>query len=249
MADETEQRNPFKNRGFIVATAVVAVLVIVGAVVIINALTKPKEPAISSTQTPQPSASAAPTAPTAETGGVSVCGLNTVKMSGTLNAAPEAQWAYLDTITFPVSKVSGPGNSDTAKTMNCFERTPQGAVFAAAAGMAQLSSPNHKVGWIKANVTDGPVKNQMLASAQSNSSTDDGQSRATFSGFKLLSYDGKTARVDLGVTGAGKGKTIYLSMIVPLVWENGDWKMDFTESDMRSPAQLPNLAGYALWKE
>lgn len=249
MADETEQTNPFKNRGFIVAAAVVAVLVIVGAVVIINALGKPKDPSISSTQTPQPSASAAPPASTADAGGVSVCGLDTVKMSGTLNAAPEAQWAYLDTITFPISKVSGPGNSDTSKTMNCFERTPQGSVFAAAAGMAQLSSPNHNVGWIQANVVDGLVKNQMLKSAQSDSATNDGQSRTTFSGFKLLSYDGETARVDLGVTGTGKGKTIYMSMIVPLVWEDGDWKMDFTESDMRSPAQLPNLAGYALWKE
>lgn len=249
MADETEQQNPYKSRGFIVGAVVVAILVIVGAVVIINGLTKTDDPAISSTQTPQPSATATPSASTAVEGGASICGLNTVKMSGTLNAPPEAQWAYLDTIAFPISKVSGPGNSDTSKTMNCFERTPQGSVFAAAAGMAQLSSPDHNVGWIKSNFVDGPVKNQVLESAQSGSTTSEGQSRTTFSGFKLLSYNGDTARVDLGVTGTGQGKTLYMSMIVPLVWENGDWKMNFTEAEMRSPAQLPNLAGYAMWKE
>lgn len=249
MADETEQQNPFTSRGFILSAVVIAILVIVAAVVIINGVLKPKGTDNSSTPTPHPTQSAAPTAPSADAGGASVCGLKTVKMDGTLNAAPESDWAYLDTISFPVSKSSGPGNSDPAKTMNCFERTPAGAVFAAAAGMAQLSSPTNKVGWIESNVVDGPVKNQMLSGAQASASPDDGQVRTAFSGFKLLSYDGDTARVDLGVVGTGEGKTIYMSMIVPLVWEDGDWKMKFAEADMRSPAQLPNLAGYAMWKE
>lgn len=249
MADETEQESPFKRRGFVVSAVAVAVLVIVAVVVIVNGITKPEDPATSSTQTPQSSASAAPSAPSVDAGGASICGLNTVKMSGNLSAAPDATWAYLDTISFPVSKTSGPGNSDPVKTMNCFERTPEGAVFAAAAGMAQLSSPTNNVGWIKSNVVAGSVKDQMLASARGETTTNDGQTRTTFSGFKLLAYDGDSARVDLGVTGAGKGKTIYMSMIVPLVWENGDWKMSFAEADMRSPAQLPNLAGYAMWKE
>lgn len=249
MADETEQQNPFKGRGFIISAIVVAVLAIIAVVVIVNGITKPENPATSSTQKPQHSASAAPSAPSADAGGASICGLNTVKMSGTLSAAPEAQWAYLDTISFPVSKSSGPGNSDPSKTMNCFERTPEGAVFAAAAGMAQLSAPTNNVGWIESNVVAGPVRDQMLAAARADAGSNDGQSRTTFSGFKLLSYDGDSARVDLGVTGTGKGKTIYMSMIVPLVWESGDWKMEFTEADMRSPAQLPNLAGYAQWKE
>lgn len=249
MADENTGKSPYAKPGFIAAAVVVAILAIIAVVVIINGLREPDEPTGSADPTPEATESAAPSDSESDEGGASVCGLDEVEMSGTLDTAPEAEWKYLDTVAFPASDTAGPGNDDPAETMNCFARTPEGAVFAAAAGMAQLSSPVHNVGWIESNIVDGPVKDQMLSSAQGGGTASDGQSRTKFSGFKLLSYDGNTARVDLGVTGTGNGNSVYMSMIVPLVWEDGDWKMDFSDTDAREPAELPNLAGYAMWKE
>lgn len=47
----------------------------------------------------------------------------------------------------------------------------------------------------------------------------------------------------------GNGNTGYLSIVMPLIWEDGDWKVNYSETDLTErPAQLPNLAGYIHWE-
>lgn len=249
MADETEQQNPFMRRGFITAAVLVAVLIIVGAVVIFNGLAKSDDPSTDSNPTPQVSTSATPSASSAVAGGASVCGLKTVKMDGKLNAAPDAEWRYVGAVTYPGSSTYGPADKTADGFSMCFERTPSGAVFAAAAGMAQLTAPETKLAATKNGLMPGALRDAGIEALTANPPTDSGANRQTYSGFKLLSYDGNEAVVDLGITTVANGKSVYASILVPLIWHEGDWKMNFDQSNLKESVLLPNLAGYALWKE
>ncbi|WP_416445471.1 hypothetical protein AB3K78_01285 [Leucobacter sp. HNU] len=133
----------------------------------------------------------------------------------------------------------------------CFSRTPTGAVLAASAGVSQLSAPNPELRRevIQSRVAPGPVQDQMLASAAGSTSSSSPSMRLQVAGFRLAEYSGDKALVDVAFTADGKGKTAYLSMLVPLKWDDkrGDWLFDYGQYDQLPPAQLPNLAGYVQW--
>lgn len=64
----------------------------------------------------------------------------------------------------------------------------------------------------------------------------------------MLAYDGNTARVDIVISSMADGKTVYISGVYDLVWEDGDWKLLPTDpSDPMRFAQIPDLAGYVPW--
>ena len=72
--------------------------------------------------------------------------------------------------------------------------------------------------------------------------------RVEVAGFRLLAYDGQTARVDVAVRGATGGQTVNLSMVYLLVWEGGDWKLSVTDPNAPiNVANIPDLAGYISW--
>ena len=65
---------------------------------------------------------------------------------------------------------------------------------------------------------------------------------------KLFPYDGDSARIDVAVRGSASGKTLNLSMVYPLVWEDGDWKLNVTDASAPiDVATIPDLAGYITW--
>ncbi|MDA3145767.1 hypothetical protein JSO19_00040 [Leucobacter sp. UCMA 4100] len=248
MTDEAE-KSAFTRPGFIASAVVIALLVVGGIFVIVFGMMKPDaKPA-----DPGPSASEPSAAPTEETpvkGGGSVCGLDKVELSGTLDSPPAAEWSYLGTATFPTSASSGPGETAPSGMLTCFERTPAGAVFFATAATAQGSSPELAADWLEYALVESPAKSSIVAEAKSGTTGSSTEIRMTAAGFKLLEYNGDTARVDVGIRGDGKGKSIYISTIYSLSWENGDWRLDVDASgEPGQVAQLPNLAGYALWEE
>lgn len=247
MAEESTEKSPYAKPGFVAAAVVVLVLVVIAVVVVVNAIRDSS--AADDNANPAPTPTETETLEPEAEGGESVCGLDQVKMEGTVDTAPEASWVYLNDLGTPVSETEGPGNDSPSETMNCFARTPEGAVFAAAVGAAQLSSPEHYAGWAESNMVDGSARDEVLASTPTEQDPNGVETRSRVAGFKLLSYDGNTARVDLGISGSGNGNTVNLSMIVPLVWEDGDWKMSYGDEAMRPPAELPNLAGYNVWPE
>ena len=243
MAEDTDQKNPFTRTGFVLAAVVVALVVVLGVVVgVVNATRSDPE----SQSSPSPSeSSAAPTADeSAAAGGASVCGLSGEVLSGSISTAPAAKWEYQGTVAYPTSSEAGPADTKNG-VRTCFQRSPEGALFAAANAVVQGSDEATVKRWLDYFVT-GSARDQVL-SAGAGSSTGSG-TRVEIAGFRVLAYDGDSARIDVAVRGSASGTTLNLSMVYPLVWEDGDWKLNVTDASAPiDVATIPDLAGYITW--
>lgn len=244
--DEKPQQSAFRRPGFIAAASVVGLLVIVAVVIIIvTALQPDSEPE----PTPSSSSTSAPTPSEGAAGGSSICGLDLVEMSGTLDQAPVTTWEFAGTTAFPVSAEFGPADTTAGGIKTCFAQTPEGATLAASSGVGYLLNADTMRPWQEYALAQGPVREQILSSAPPATGGGPSAIRNEVTGFRLLSYDGESAKVDVGVTVSGEGKTAYLSIVMPLIWEDGDWRVNYSPSDLTAqPAQLPNLAGYIYWE-
>jgi hypothetical protein len=256
MTEDNEQQSPFTRGGFVAAAVVVALIVVLGIViVIVNATRDDPEP------TPTTSTSAEPTtAPTAEptseltevAGGASVCGLpGEVTETARLTSAPTVdEWAYQGTVAYPVSAQYGPAATDEAGGFRyCFQRSPEGAVFAAVNAVVQGADFETMGAWLDYFLANGPHRDTVLSQDAGTSTADQGV-RIEIAGFRLLAYDGQTARVDVAVRGATGGQTVNLSMVYLLAWEAGDWKLSVTDPNAPiNVANIPDLAGYISWGE
>lgn len=243
--DNEQQQSPFTRPGFIIAAIVVAIIVVLGIVVGINATRDQASPS----PTTEPTDVAAPTdEPSPVGGGPSVCGLEGQKLSGTVSTAPEAQWEVQDTTAYPTSPTYGPGETDENGVRYCFQHSPEGALFAAANAVVQGSDASVSEDWIEYFLSaETPNRDQLLNDVAAGSSS---ANRMNVEGFRMLAYDGDSARVDVAVRAAGSGNTVYASAVYDLVWEAGDWKL--LPEDASNPlrlAEIPDAAGYIAWGE
>src|SRR5690606_1768692 len=191
---DNEEQSPFTRRGFVAATVVVAVIVVLGVVVGINATRDQASPS----PTTEPTDVAAPTAePSPVAGGPSVCGLDGEELgTARLTSAPAVdEWQYQGTVAYPVSAEFGPGETDPAGFRYCFQHTPEGALFAAAYAVGVGTDQRLVPAWIDYFVAPGPYREQFLNEA-SNSSTPPMSARLILAGFRLLSHHGEPARID-----------------------------------------------------
>ena len=255
-SEESEQRrSPYSRPGFLVAALVVAVVAVLGIVLAVSGALRnePGAGATSNTSPPaSPSTSPASTptpAPSTSGNDASICGLAGEVLTGKLNAAPAAEWEFQGTTGYPTSSTAGPGETDGEGVRYCFQHSPEGAVFAAANAVAQGTDPERAGPWLRYFLAEGPNRDAVLA--QGAGSGDSGGARVEVAGFRLLAYDGQTARVDMAVRGsAGNGQTVNLSMVYDLVWEGGDWKLVVTNpSAPINVAQIPDVSGYIAWEE
>lgn len=241
MADEENEQSPWTRPGFIASAVVILLIVVAGVVVTVLNLNRGNadpEP----TSTSQPPSTAPPTEPA---GDASVCGLEGVELSGSLSIAPPAEWDYQGTVAYPTSDEFGPGATDAAGFRYCFQRTPEGALFAASNAIALGSDPAVAPAWIEYFAANGPYRDELLADAEAGSSTSG--TRLRIAGFRILSYDGETARIDLAGEGSTSAGSIYFSAVYELVWQDGDWKANTETATSFDFATIPNLAGYITW--
>ena len=241
MASEDSEKSPFTRPGFIAAAIVVALIVVCAIILVIVNLSRGNpEPAPS---TSEPSSTTAPSTPAAS-GDESVCGLGGVELSGTVTAAPETTWKYQDVLAYPSSATAGPGATDPSGYRYCFARTPEGALFAAG-NMAMMSFDNSiRSTWLPYVLSKGQYHDTLLSAALGASESN---LRTNIAGFRVLSYDGERALVDIAFQTTGSGQIVTGSFAVHLVWSEGDWKIDASMSNPTNIAQLPNLAGYTSW--
>lgn len=246
-SDDEDQHSPFLKPGFLVAAVIVALVVVAGVVLgIVNATQDEPE---SNAATPPPSISSAVPTPTqaAAKGEESVCDLPGEVLSGTVSVSPDASWEYQDTIAFPVSAEFGPGETSSDAVRYCFQRSPEGALFAAANGLVQ-GSGSASAAWINYFLADDALNRQELVEEVGAGAPPD--ARLNLEGFKVLSYDGSAARIDLAARGTGSGQSVYVSVVYDLVWQDGDWKLSpQNSSNPLRMAQIPDLAGYVTWRE
>lgn len=224
------------GRGWL-AAAVVAVIAALGAVLTVTGVFGGGDPAT-------PPAAAAPS-PTADTGGVSVCGLTDVALSGTVDQAPaDAQWALVGTIAAPSVPGQGPGLVEKDGFRSCFARTPTGAVVAAANLAALGSYPPVRDRFNEQALAPGPGRDAVLAKPAAQGASDG--PRLELVGVQLLRYTGDQADVDLALrtsTGSLLAATVYLT------WAEGDWKARVADdgSDLSSVSPISTLDAYLPW--
>lgn len=248
MAEDNEEQSPFTRRGFVAATVVVAVIVVLGLVIVIVNMTRDDpDPAPPTSTSTEPTTAAPTSEPPEAVGGASVCGLPGEVLEGTLTTAPAAEWEYQGTTAYPTSSEFGPGDTSAGGVRFCFERSPEGALFAAANSLVQGSDPSIAEEWLQYIVAEGPFRDQLLADVGSGT-TGEG-TRLAIVGFRVLAYDGETARIDLAVRGTSQGQTITLSGVYELVWQEGDWKISADVAQPLNMATIPDTAGYIAWGE
>ncbi len=251
-SDQTESRSPFTRPGFIAAAVVVALILgMAMTLVIMNATGK------NSAATTSPSASASAessvssepgeSSEPASNGEASVCGLKgEVLEKARLPQRPKAEnWDYVGGIAYPVSKEYGPGATAPEGYQYCFQRSPEGALFAASymvAASAGAPSEWHEYAVSK----DAPNRSELIKPDE----RPENSYRAGLGGFRLQSYDGKSATIELALWAKTGGATAYGSAVYHLVWEDGDWK--FRPKNAKDPlesVQLPDIADYVPWGE
>ncbi|MBX9244625.1 hypothetical protein ICW40_07355 [Actinotalea ferrariae] len=241
-ADESEQ-SPWTRPGFVAAAVVVAVVLVLAAVLGVNALRQadseePPPPVETATGTPTPSETAA-------TADESVCGLEGAKSESTLTIAPTATWQFQGSTAYPTSNEYGPGVTDDQGVRSCFQRSPEGALFMAANALVQGSDAATGATWAESALAEGEHRAELLK--ELGTPSDSSGTRLNIAGFRLLAFDGNSATVDMAVQGSAGGQGLTVSAVYELVWEGGDWKIS---ADVREPldvATIPDLAGYVPW--
>lgn len=247
MAEEQDEQSPWTRGGFIGAAVVVAVVAVLGIVLAITTTTGPDEE--QAAPTPTTTASEPVTAPEASAppsqGDGSVCGLDGEQLTGTLPTAPAAEWQYQGTTAYPTSSTFGPGETSADGVRSCFQRSPEGAVLMAANAFVQGSDPATAGPWGEYAIADGENRAQLVSDLGNTSGGAD--SRIDLVGFRLLAYDGDTARVDLAARTTVGGDTVTVSGVYELVWGDGDWKINSDVDEPLDIAAIPDPAGYISW--
>ncbi|MDO5645942.1 MAG: hypothetical protein Q4G21_09710 [Dermabacter sp.] len=272
MTTENNNPSPFTRRGILISavaiTLILAIGIVVGVLIATRGASEPaaesSAPAASASAASEPSGSAAepgsesesesPTSASAAPAtdkGDSVCGLPGVVDGDSRLTEPPAvdQWDYAGTTAYPTSAEFGPAATADEGYRYCYQHSPEGAVFAAANAVVQGGDSETVKTWLSYFLAEGPSRDALLAQGGGAGTNDDGV-RVKVAGFRLLAYDGNSARVDIAVHGAVDGTTVNLSMVYTLVWEGGDWKLYTT--DPTAPinvATIPDLSGYVRWSE
>lgn len=248
--DETNQQSPFTRPGFLVAAAFVVILIVVGIVLGVTAMNRDEDPQAVEPSTTAPVEGPTPSAtPSDEETGTKGCQVSGGTDTGSLTTAPEAVWEYQGTMAYPSSETFGPTQITDEGVRTCFQRSPEGALFAAANGAAQASDSQLIEPWLEYFLAEGPNRDAVL-NAGSGGGGDTSGVRVQIAGFRVLAFDGETANVDIALRASTEGQTITMSSVYALVWEDGDWKM--AVQDPSSPvdfATIPDLSGYTIWGE
>lgn len=267
-------RQARRRPGYVIATAVLGIIVVLAVVVTIvnqggsgSTVTSsptphaaqdtsttptaptPTTPATSSTHpTVSASSSAArDSSPGADGTGGSICGLSAGKpLVGKLEP-PEAEWKYDGPTGYPTSPRYGPGRTADAGFRYCYQHSATGALFAAAGAIAfNNRSEAVSQAWSRYSLADGPYRDQLLHGSYQ---PDDPSVRTKIIGYRLLSYDAEEAKIDLAVRLSSTEQTLLTSVLMDLVWQHGDWRFSTQTPDSVQATRLVDLAGYTSWSD
>lgn len=191
-----------------------------------------------------------PSGPPSTGASSSTCGIGVDRLDGALSAAPDTVWQYQGESGYPTSTVHGPGTTSPEGVRTCFERSPEGAVFMAANAAVQGSSASTAIPWLPYAVSEGRYRERFIEEVDApDSYEEESSSRLTPLGFRVLAYDGDSARVDVAMRLQTGTDTVSVSGIYALVWQDGDWKLDAEVEEPMTVTPLPDAVGYVAWNE
>lgn len=235
-----DHKSPWVQPGFIAATAIIALLVVLGLILAVTG--DSDEDAKSGTANRAP---AAPAAPVARDPDASVCGLPAGDTS-VPTKAPRTEWDLVGSVAAPTATTTlGPGKV-TSGLRSCFAHSPTGALYAAVNVIAMTASADHREAFVRRLTVPGVGRDRAL----SNLGPDSDATTLQVAGFSLSDYRTRSAVVDLAFrvdTGNAAG---YTHLPLALRWLDGDWKLALPDTGrpFDGMARLPSLTGYTPWK-
>lgn len=197
-------------------------------------------------ETPAPTTSASAQPSEEAFADESRCGVPGFEEESSLVQGPEAEWSYIGSIAVPGSDELGPGEITSDGVRTCFAHTAAGAVTMAYNALAQSSDGSLAQPWADYAFT-GPGRDEVVAGVVAPSSP----YRAALSGFRVLAYDGSTARIDVAFQVNSDGANTLGSAIFELAWEDGDWRIvaSSAEDTGINTETISSLSGYVAWSE
>ena len=245
MSESTEsstERSPFTKPGFIISAALVIALI--AGVVVIFLLPKGQD-----TTQPAPgtaaSANPATASPSAKTvAGKSVCGLPSSTETA-LGAAPKSKWDLLGTMAVPSDPSTvGPGTVEKDGLRSCFAQSPTGALYATVNIWAASFNGYAKQVYLELSA-DSPSRDKAVQAIKEGKDVGSGTSpKVQIAGFIIHSYTPGTAVVELAIKSADGG---YGAFSTSLLWEDGDWKLDFPAAGGGAVRQISDLSSFIPW--
>ncbi|CAM3916527.1 hypothetical protein [Nocardiopsis rhodophaea] len=245
--------NPLATRGFILSAVVVGFIVVLAVVVMATSFLTEGEADGRSTR-----AEASPS-PGGETSGekpqagsepdVSICGLGDVQMEGALIEPPSnTEWELVGKMAAPSVDGAGPGRIAKDGFRDCYARTPTGALLAAANLLALQGKPGMGDRVIEDLFAKGPGRDTAIAEAKAggaDGSAEYADINLQISGFRLVSYDGGQANIQVALSAKG----VDMAAVMDLVWEEGDWKLRVGDDGrlITPPYELPDMTGFVPW--
>jgi len=231
MSDQTnspEPRGLTAMNGWWAASGFVILLVILGVVAVL--IWGGNDPAPASkpgaTSTSAPSGESAPSGDQAA-----------------LTSAPETTWDSFHGIALPVSATAGPSTQD-GPLWSGYTHTATGALMAATYLIGGTDGPEAAT-VMKTHSVDGPAARAYIAEVTASPKVAEPGTTPAIGGFRFVSYTPKAAKVELLLLAA---PNITMSIPVDVVWQDGDWKIDFEQSGGQPhAATIGGTSGFILW--
>lgn len=170
------------------------------------------------------------------------CGAGASDDESVLNAAPtDTTWQTLDNGWLaPVSEAAGP-QQDSNGLRTCFQHSAEGALQAASWTWIQLNNAQTMRETLAQMVADSPGKRQLEGM---NESLSEGVQEIV--GYNFLNYSPENATIRLLVqTGTDSRQ---MSLTLPMVWENGEWKLRIPDSADLDMRDNPDASEFLTWK-
>ncbi|WP_091524421.1 hypothetical protein [Microlunatus soli] len=245
-----------------IAATLVAVVVLLGVVVVVRSADGRDDAASAAagrpptaTSTPDPTASAVadpstdngPATPARQRidSGASVCGLPDAVRDPAEFAAPKADWKYDGVAAYPSGPDYGPGRTSPAGFRYCFQHSPRGALFSAAGSMAFNNTGREASrAWSRYMQAEGRYRDRQLDGEYVPA---DPSVRSETIGYRMLSYDGDHAKIDLAVRVSTPQRSMTTSVMFDLVWQRGDWRFSSDVPESVQATRLVDLSGYTSW--
>lgn len=245
MDNERTVENPWLRPGFLVSSCVVAVIAALG--IYIGITTTGDDHRDLPVQQVSTTSAVRPTAPsdTGTSGGDSICGLaDRAEAVDAIDLRPTT-WRYSNATAYPTSPVYGPGRTSPQGYRYCFQRSPGGALFAAANSLAfDNSSIAEARAWWGYMLADGRYRQARLADSYV---ANDPSERLQIIGYRMMSYTSREAWVDIAVRTSTADGAAVLSVVTHLVWQRGDWRFSTDELESTNVTRISDLTGYTTW--
>ncbi|WP_104181679.1 hypothetical protein [Arthrobacter sp. B0490] len=248
MAETEETENLWwATPRFLMSAVAVLLLIIVGIILFVwvgnDDESDAAPPAQTQAATPTPSATVA-------SSDESVCGLDATGGT-TLTAAPEdVEWEFIGGIAAPKSAEHGPGVVDEQTGVrSCYSHTPEGALLAVAGQAASSGDPELYLETVRTLSVDGRGKDVTIERAQRSISEGGTNPPIEIAGFRLLSYTGDEATVEIVASADSGAELVYFTSSAVMQWIDGDWYTKYKDDGSSGPVdgQVSDLSGYVLW--